>query len=68
MINNNYLAMLTRQTDEYSSMGFVYRALADFDNRLRYVEEAESINERLLSVEEKLSRVMDWIEIYGKDQ
>jgi DNA-directed RNA polymerase subunit alpha len=31
--------MLTRQTDEWSPMGFVYRVLADFDARLRELEQ-----------------------------
>ena len=52
MIDNNYLEMLTRQTDEWSPMGFIYRVLKDFDDRLRCLEQEPVSGERLDRMDE----------------
>jgi len=67
MIDNNYLDMLTRQTDEWSPMGFVYRALADFDARLRYLEQEPVSGKRLDSMDEVSSDLQEQINELGRN-
>ena len=61
MIDNDYLKMLTRQTDAYSPMGFVYRVLADFDARLRALEQEPVSGKRLDSMDEVFSDLQEQI-------
>ena len=67
MIDNDYLKMLTRQTDAYSPMGFVYRVLADFDARLRYLEQEPVSGKRLDSIDEVSSDLQEQINELGRN-
>lgn len=67
MIDNDYLKMLTRQTDAYSPMGFVYRVLADFDARLRALEQEPVSGKRLDSMDEVSSDLQEQINELGRN-